>query len=75
LSLDYKAPTETIKHFNETLRQEKRDEKEIREEFKRKIRFENPAATENRINAAVNRLVYEHKKETLRPQSVINTLL
>jgi len=66
---DYKAPTETIRLFNETLRQEKRDEKEIREEFKRKIKFENPAATENRINATVNRLVYEHKKETLRPQS------
>jgi hypothetical protein len=66
---DYKAPSDTIKQFNETLRQEKRDEKDVREELKRKIRFENPAATENRINATVNRLVYENKKETLRPQS------
>jgi len=66
---EYRTPSETIKNFNDTLRQTKRDEKEIREEFKRKIRFENPAATEQRINATVNRLVYEHKKNNFRPQS------
>jgi len=66
---DYKTPTETIKAFNETIRQTKRDEKEIRDQFKDKYRFENPAATEERINAGVNRLVYEHKMNTIRPQS------
>jgi len=66
---DYKTPTETIKVFNETLRQTKRDEKEIRAEYKEKLRFENPSATEERINAGVNRLVYEHKTQTMRPQS------
>jgi len=66
---EYKTPVETIKTFNETMRQTKRDEKELRAEFKEKYRFENPAATEERINAGVNRLVYEHKRNTIRPQS------
>lgn len=44
---------------------------QLRNEFKEKYKFENPAATEERINAGVNRLVYEYKKNTIRPQSVI----
>lgn len=66
---DYKPPKETITHYNETLRQTKRDEKELRAQFKEKYRFENPSATEERINAGVNRLVYEHKKNLIRPQT------
>jgi len=66
---DYKNPTQTIRNFNDTLRQTKRDEQEIRTQFKEKMRFENPSATEERINAGVNRLVYEHKVANNRPQS------
>jgi len=66
---DYKPPVETITNFNETLRQTKRDEKDIRDQFKEKYRFENPAATEERVNAGVNRLVYEYKKNLVRPQT------
>jgi len=66
---DYKTPTETIKNFNETIRQTKREEKDLRDELKKKYKFENPSATEERTNAGVNRLVYEHKKNTIRPQS------
>jgi len=56
--------------LNETLRQTKRDEKQMRDDLRAKYKFENPAATEERINAGVNRLVYEHKVKTMRPQSV-----
>jgi len=66
---DYKPPVETIANFNETLRQTKREEKDIREQFKEKYIFENPAATKERVNAGVNRLVYEYKKELVRPQT------
>jgi len=66
---DYKDPTQTITNYNENLRQTKRDEKEIRTQFKDKYRFENPAATEERINAGVNRLVYEYKKNLVRPKT------
>lgn len=66
---DYKDPTQTITNFNENLRQTKRDEKELRAQFREKYRFENPAATEERINAGVNRLVYEHKKNLIRPKT------
>jgi len=66
---DYKTPTSTVKNFNETLREEKRQEKDLRAEFQEKLRFENPAATQERINAGVHKLVYEHKRHTLRPQS------
>jgi len=66
---DYKTPVETIRNFNETLRQTKRDEKEMRDQIRAKYKFENPAATEERINAGVNKLVYEHKIKTMRPQS------
>jgi len=66
---DYKDPVETVKEFNETIRQNKRDEQELRKTLKEKYRFENPAATEERINAGVNRLVYEHKITTMRPHS------
>ncbi len=68
--LDYKTPTEAITTLNETLRQTKRDEKQLRDEIRAKYKFENPAATEERINAGVNRLVFEHKVKTTRPQSV-----
>jgi len=66
---DYKTPTEAITTLNETLRQTKRDEKQMRDDLRAKYKFENPAATEERINAGVNRLVYEHKVKTMRPQS------
>jgi len=42
----------------------------MRDQIRAKYKFENPAATEERINAGVNRLVYEHKIKTMRPQSV-----
>jgi len=65
---DYKNPTETIRQFNDTIRQTKRDEKDLRDDLKKKYKFENPSATEERTNAGVNRMVYEHKM-TIRPQS------
>jgi hypothetical protein len=55
---------------NETLRQKKRDEKDLREDIRKKFTFENPAATKERVDAGVFRMVYEHQVKSLKPQSV-----
>jgi len=65
---DYKSPEEITKAYNETLRQTKRDEKELKAELRTQYKFENPSATEEKVNAGVNRLVYELKIRSLSPK-------
>jgi len=66
---EYNTPTDSITVLNDTLRQKKREEKELREEIKKKYIFENPAATKERVNAGVFRMVYEHQVKSAKPQS------
>jgi len=71
---DYKTPIQSVTLYNETLREKKRQEKELREELRKKFTFENPAATKERVNAGVFRMVYEHQVKSLKPQSVIDII-
>jgi len=55
--------------FNDTLRAKKREEKELRDDIRKKYIFENPAATKEKVNAGVFRMVHEHQVKSAKPQS------
>jgi len=65
----YNNPTGSITRFNEDLRKIKEEDQVLREELKRKFIFENPAASQEKVDAGVFRLVHEHKIRIMKPKS------